>query len=311
METAPLHEDIAHAPSGGAAHWLTTADGLRIRAAHWPLDGAKGTVLMFPGRTEYIEKYGHVAGEFAARGYASAAIDWRGQGLAQRLMDNPGIGHVMEFTDYQSDVAALVAYAEEVGLPKPWYLLAHSMGGCIGLRALMEGLDVQAVSFSAPMWGVLITSAMRPLAWGLSSLSLRMGFDQKLSPGQTDEFFLLKTNFEQNLLTNDTEMFEDMRAQLIAHPELGLGGPSLRWLNTALREMRALNRKPSPEVPCLTWLGGREAIVDPERIRSRMARWPNGRLREVESGQHEMLMDTPEVRRMVIDEITEHFAAHP
>ena len=310
MEVAPLHEDIAKAPSGGAAHWLTTTDGLRIRVAHWRPAGARGTVLIFPGRTEYIEKYGHVAASFAAKGLASAVIDWRGQGLAQRLIDNPGVGHVLGFEDYQQDVAALVAHARALDLPQPWYLLAHSMGGCIGLRAVMEGLEVRAVSFSAPMWGVLISSAMRPLAWGLSSLSLRMGFDHRLSPGQTDEFFLLKTTFGENMLTNDEAMFEDMRAQLHAHPELGLGGPSLRWLNAALREMRDLHRRLSPDLPCLTWLGSREGIVDPDRIRSRMARWPKGRLREVEGGQHEMLMDTAEVRAMVMGEIAAHFDAH-
>ena len=74
---APFHADIAQGPEGGAAHWLTTSDGLRIRAGHWrpPQAGSAGhgtapagTIFLFPGRTEYIEKYGPFAKDMVARG---------------------------------------------------------------------------------------------------------------------------------------------------------------------------------------------------------------------------------------------------
>ena len=95
---APLFEAVAGAPAGGKAHWLETSDAKRIRVAHWvPEDSANGTVLMFPGRTEYIEKYGNAAGEFTKRHFAFLAIDWRGQGLADRLLDDPRIGQVAKF----------------------------------------------------------------------------------------------------------------------------------------------------------------------------------------------------------------------
>ena len=81
MEPAPFLSDIAEGPEGGRAYWLRAADETRIRVGVWP-EGPKGTILMFPGRTEYIEKYGRVAAEFAARGYGMVAVDWRGCGVA-------------------------------------------------------------------------------------------------------------------------------------------------------------------------------------------------------------------------------------
>ena len=66
---------------------------------------------------------------------------------------------------------------------------------------------------------------------------------------------------------------------------------------------------PSPHVPCLTYLGTEEAIVDPLRIRARMNKWPDGILRVIEGGKHEMLMDTPELRNMLLDETTAFFDA--
>jgi lysophospholipase len=307
LEAAPLFEDIAGGPTGGVAHWLTTSDGLRIRVGHWPLAHAKGTVLIFPGRTEYVEKYGNSAQALQERGYASLAIDWRGQGIADRMTPKRAIGHVGAFSDYQKDVAATLAYAKEVGLPRPYFLMAHSMGGCIGLRALIEGLDVDAAMFSAPMWGVQMATPLRPVAWGLSAISTSLGFDQNIVPGQFEESYPLRETFEANTLTNDPDMWAHFGEQLRQQPDLGLGGPSLRWLNGSLREMQDLSTAPSPNVPCLTYLGTDEVIVDPLRIRERMKKWPGGMLRVIEGGKHEMLMDLPKMRNMIFDETAAFF----
>lgn len=309
MESAPLFEEIADGPSGGVAHWLTTADGLRIRVGLWSKADAKGTVLIFPGRTEFVEKYGGTAKALQERGYSSLAIDWRGQGIADRMTPNRAIGHVGTFADYQHDVAAVMDYAKEMNLPRPYFIIAHSMGGCIGLRSLHEGLDIQGAMFSAPMWGVQMSTALRPVAWGLSTVGTTLGFDQALVPGQFEQGYVLRAPFEENTLTNDKDVWRTFQVQLETHPDLGLGGPSLRWLNQSLREMYQLSTLPSPNVPCLTYLGTDEAIVDPFRIRSRMGNWPNGVLRVIKDGRHEMLMDEPIMRDMLFDETAAFFDA--
>jgi lysophospholipase len=266
--------------------------------------------LIFPGRTEFVEKYGMTAKALQAHGLTSVAIDWRGQGIADRMLPNRGIGHVGVFEDYQKDVAALMDYAQAMELPRPYYLLAHSMGGCIGLRSLNEGLDVAAVMFSAPMWGVTMSPPLRPAAWMMSGLSMKLGLDTNIVPGQLPESYVLREEFANNTLTNDPQIWQQLRAQLETHPDLGLGGPSLRWLYLSLQEMRHLSGLPSPKTPCLTYLGTKEAIVDPQRIRDRMAKWQNGKLRIIEGGQHEMLMDVPEMRNTLTEETAAFFAAN-
>ncbi len=307
---APLFDDVADGPAGGVAHWLPTADGLRIRVAHWGAQAPHGTVLLFPGRTEYVEKYGRTAAALLARGFATLTIDWRGQGLAQRLLAEPLLGHVGAFRDYQTDIVAMLAHARAQGLPEPYYLLAHSMGGCIGLRALFEGLPVAAAAFTAPMWGIQMAAALRPIAWALSGASGPLRFDHRIAPGQDLQTYTLRAGFEGNDLTNDRDMFAYMQAQLRAHPDLAIGGPTLRWLGEALREMRALSLRPSPPVPCLTFLGLEEGIVDPARIRARMSRWPQGRLETLPACKHEVLMEAPDLREQAIALTTAHFLAH-
>ena len=131
---APLFAEVALGPDGGHALWLTASDGVQLRLGIWP-DGDKGTVLILPGRTEYIEKYGRAAEDLRRRGYATAVLDFRGQGLASRPHPDRMVGHVDDFDEYQRDLDAMLATVRSLDLPQPYYMLAHSMGGCIGLRA--------------------------------------------------------------------------------------------------------------------------------------------------------------------------------
>ena len=299
MEEAPLYTDIASGPPGGRAMWRTARDGVRLRIGHWPSDGGKGTILLFPGRTEYVEKYGVTAADLAAQGYGTLTIDWRGQGLSDRALKDAMSGHVAHFADYQADVAAMLEAAEGLALPQPWHLLAHSMGGCIGLRALIEGLPVASCAFSAPMWGIAMKPALRPVAWSVSWASRPLRLGRLYAPGTVRGSYVLEAPFEANALTRDEAMHAHMVSQLRAYPQLALGGPSLTWLFAALRECRRLARMPSPDLPCLTFVGSDEDIVSRAPIDARTVRWPGARLETVEGGRHELLMETAATRRHV------------
>lgn len=306
MEQAPWFDDIADAPDG-LAYWLQANDGVRLRTIVWPKDDAKGTVFIFPGRTEYAEKYGRVASDLAARGFASLAVDWRGQGLAERVHRDPMAGHVKRFSDYQLDVEQVIQLAHSLDMPKPWMMLAHSMGGCIGLRTLMWEYPFDAVSFTGPMWGVELTLPMRLAAASLSSLSKMAGFPGAYAPGRSGGSYVLDADFADNLLTTDRGMWEWMQGQLRAHPELALSGPTLGWLYEALTETARLSRMTSPIVPCLTLCGTDEAIVDVARIKSRMEKWPDGELVMLPGLRHEPLMEGAETHGPLIDRLCEFY----
>lgn len=309
MDRAPLLTDIAPEVPGGAAYWIKAADGVRLRIAVWQ-EGAKGTVLMFPGRTEYIEKYVHVAGAMRASGYATLIIDWRGQGLADRPLPDRMMGHIETFEDYQRDVVAALAAASRLGMPEPYYLMAHSMGGCIGLRALTRGLQVRAAAFSGPMWGMLLPGLQRPGAWAYGLAARAIGADRRYAPTTNATTYVATAPFEDNVLTSDREMFALMQRQVAAHPELSLGGPSLHWLTEALVETRALRGLASPAVPCVTALGGNERVVDADAVRDRMGRWANGKLDLYAGAEHEVIMERPAHLKRFFETATALFDAN-
>ena len=308
LTAAPFYADICPSGDNATAYWATTSDNKRIRLAVWAENAARGTVLLFPGRTEYVEKYAACAADLESRGYCTIAVDWRGQGLADRLLGDPMVGHVEKFHDYQKDVDALLRAAEELTLPKPYYLVAHSMGGAIGLRALKNGLPVKAVAFSAPMFGIHIAPHLRPVAWILSHIMPFLGKGASYPPNTSPESYVLTAPYEDNVLTTDPTMFELMTDQVAKYSALGLGGPSFIWLREALRETRSLAALPSPDIPTLTFLGTNERIVRVSSIYDRMNRWDNGNLALVEDAEHEILMERQGIRDDAFDQIAALFA---
>lgn len=297
MEPAPFLQDIAEGPEGARAWWLRAADGTRIRMGVWPA-GSKGTILMFPGRTEYIEKYGRFAADMSRRGYGMIAMDWRGQGLSDRPAHRRDMGHVVSFNEYREDVDALRAVLDKLRLPKPWFLLGHSMGGAIGLRALHDGLPVSGVIFSAPMWGIRMSGFLKAVSGVVLGLSKPLGLDTSFAPTTGPAAPMV---FNDNPLTNDRDMFNYMEGQVAKHPELALGGPSIRWVNAALEETQALMEMDPPDLPMLALLGTEEAIVESSAIHERCASWPGSKLHMVRGGRHEVLMEGPEMREPLLD----------
>jgi lysophospholipase len=295
-------------------HPVMTADGVRLRLVAWPRAGARATVLILPGRTEYADKYAPVAAELARAGFAAAAIDWRGQGLADRLLPDPLKGHVGRFDDYQSDLDACLRALESRAahdLPARRVMLAHSMGGAIGLRALIRGAGgFECAVFSAPMWGLRLAGGAAAVA--LIAVSARLGLATRYCPPPATgpRVYVSAALPETNVLTRDPAALAGMKSDLEADPRLALAGPTIGWLAAALAEMRALRRTPSPDVPALALLGTAEAVVDPEAILSRMARWPGGRVLRLEGARHEPLMEDRARRAALCATIAEHYSDH-
>jgi lysophospholipase len=308
-EPAPFFGDVASAPPGAQPLWLTAADGVRLRAVAWR-GGSRGTVAVFPGRTEYCEKYGKVVGELVARGYAVLVIDWRGQGLSDRHPVTPQIGHVDDFRHYQRDVAALLALEAPLGLPRPLLMLAHSMGGCIGLRTLLERADFDAAILSAPMWHLQMAAATRELTSKVTRLANIVGLGGRLTPGASPQPSVLSP-FAGNPLTSDAGMFEWISDQISRHPMLGLGGPSMQWTYAALEEMARLYVAPLPSLPVLAFLGSDERVVSASVIRSQVSKMPQGELVICDGARHEILMECEAVRTELWRRIDSFLGALP
>lgn len=309
MQTAPLFNEIAEAPKNGTAYWINAADGIRLRVGLWQSENRpKGTVFVFPGRSEYIEKYGRTITDLERFGYTVLVIDWRGQGLADRVAEDPMTGHVVRFSDYHKDAAAMIEAAGKLDLPKPWFLIGHSLGACIGLRRLSEGFPVSACAFTGPMWNIKLPAVKRAAAWPLSWAAQAVGKGHAYAPGTDGKSYVLSTPFKDNRLTNDPEMYQYFIKQATTLTDHQIGGPSLGWLFQTLKETRSVSNLQSPAIPCLTFCGDQDEVVDLPAIEKRMAHWPGGRLELVENAKHDVFSEIPHIRERVMTEISNFFA---
>ncbi len=286
-------------PPGGIA-WdetleLEAADGVRLRGAIWR-GGSRGLVLLLSGRTEFLEKCALPAAALVARGFAVASLDWRGQGRSQRLIDPPLKGHVGRFTDFHLDLAALTAHPAVADIAGRRLMLAHSMGGAIGLGAVARGqIAPNAAILSAPMLGIAMTPVTRLVSRATLRIARLLGKMDGWPPfGPVDEPYVF-TGFEGNLLTGDRAVFDWMVAALRRDPALQLAMPTLGWMDAAFAEMAWLARQGPLDCPGLFLLGSREQVVDPLAMRAGAARL-GAELVEIESARHEVLIEAEPMR---------------
>ena len=102
--TGELAQALSVSP-GTVTGMLKTPDGVALRFARFePPAGRRGTVCVFPGRTEWIEKYFETVRDLRNRGFAVALLDWRGQGLSERALADRRKGYVRDFAQYEIDL---------------------------------------------------------------------------------------------------------------------------------------------------------------------------------------------------------------
>ena len=306
LEQAPFFNDIVNEQFIPDTYWVNTEDNVRIRLSLWPI-GEKGTILIFNGRTEYIEKYSDIAFTMGHHGYTIATNDWRGQGLSDRLTNNHHLCHVNDFHEYQLDVDAIMQALVQLGAPKPFYLVAHSMGGCVGLRALHRRIDVESTVFLGPMWRIFLNRIMRNVANVVTFSMTGIGLSKRYIIGTNHQNYLHFAKSEKNFLTSNLDTFEHLKSQIAIRPQLSLGGPSYGWLKAALHETAALVSAPPPNHPVLILLGSVERVVDPKAIRIISSQWPNAELKIISNGRHELLMEEENIRGLTIKIIVDFF----
>ncbi|WP_029004130.1 alpha/beta fold hydrolase [Azorhizobium doebereinerae] len=281
-------------PEGAVSGFATTADGRQIRFARWrPATGGRGTVALLPGRAEFIEKYFEVVRDLLARGFAVAILDWRGQGGSERLLRNPRKGHVRRFSDYQLDLDAFGRQVLLPDCPAPHYALAHSMGGTVLLHAVLAGRRwFDRVVLSGPMLEISMVP-LPAVARGLAATACALGFARAFVPGGGSTI-VNSLPFEGNPVTSDPVRHARAAEITAAFPELGLGAPTIGWVNQAYVAMDALK---SPEVvrqirqPLLMIAAGDERVVCNVAIEHVASRLIAGAYVTVPAARHEMLME--------------------
>lgn len=291
-------------PSGAVVGSFAGYDGAPLRYARWEPTRSprRGTVCVFQGRAEFIEKYFETIADLRRRGFAVATLDWRGQGRSFRALPDRRKSHIEDFAEYDKD---LVRFMKDVVLPDcppPYIALAHSMGGNILLRAATQpGSWFTQMVMTAPLVQIADEKIGMPqgLAMRLSEMVSMSGFATWFVPGGNAKAAELGV-FEGNQLTSDPERWGRTRAVLEAAPDLVLGSPTVAWLKAAMHACAHLTAPDFAEtvkVPVLMLAAGEDHIVSTRAIEELGVKLKLGSHLLLPGALHEILQETDAIRQ--------------
>jgi lysophospholipase len=283
-------------PSGAVVHLLRADDGIRLRAAHWPALTAspKGTVCLFQGRTEFIEKYFETIADLRQRGFAVAVLDWRGQGGSQRLTRNPRKGHISSFSHYQRDIDVFMRDLVLPDCPLPLFGLGHSMGGAILIDALnrLPNRFDRAV-LSSPMIG-LAGFGGSDSAHYLARIMRMAGMGRVMIPSHAKAL-----SFETNDVTRDHKRFTRNVAVAEEEPRLAIGAPTFGWLDSSFKMTARFENADfiaRIRTPLLVVTGGADRVVSNVATARFVRRLRVAKMITLDGSRHELMMETDPIR---------------
>ncbi len=286
-------------PDNYVTDCLKTPDGVSLRFARWqPPPGRRGTVCIFQGRGEWIEKYFETVRDLRARGFAVASLDWRGQGLSDRGLGDRHKGFVRSFSDYDTDLETFMREIVLPDCPPPLFAIGHSTGATMLIRAAARGRR----------WfdRVVLTSPLIALAGSLTTpgattivRALRLtGFGTMYVPGSSAAVMETRP-FVENILTSDPVRYARNAAILEAEPSLTLGRPTIAWLDAAFHAMAAIRERGYAgriRQPILIVAAGNDVVVSNAAIEEFATTLRTGSHLVVVGAKHELLMEQDRYR---------------
>jgi len=275
---------------------ITPREGQTLRYGWVAPKNPKALCFIFPGLSEYCEKYFEVTRDLIARGFAVAVLDWRGQGLSWRHLPDHEKRHNDDFANDTEDgkvfIEALIKIPALKNLPR--VLIGHSMGGHIAMRVMHDLTDVfKCAALTAPMFAINLPLHMESPARMTAEAACRMGWAEHYVFGGSKWSMSVFSN-NLNLLTSDTERRAMLKQHMVDDPRLHMGGLTFGWVRAALISTR-LTHDPKwlsgITTPTMIAVPEREMIVSNSATRTGARHMPNAELLEIKGSLHEVLME--------------------
>jgi alpha-beta hydrolase superfamily lysophospholipase len=228
---------------------IPTADGLTLKGWHWtrPGPGPRGVVVIAHGFGEHGGCYGHVAEALGpALDVDFVAPDQRGHGRS------PGRrGVVRTYEDLVEDLQATLRWVAGERPGVPLFLLGHSNGGLVALRAAIAG--------GADLAGLILSNPSLKIATGVPGYKLAIGqLLLRLAPGVT-----LSGQIDADQMTRDPDMQRAHHTDALRHNRIS----APLYFGMADGGAVVIDRAEAIRHPVLMLLGGSDPVIDPETTR--------------------------------------------
>lgn len=264
------------------------------RASHGK---TRGCLLLLNGRSEFMEKYQAVVEELISRDFHVISLDWRGQGLSVRELENRDKGYIHSFQCYLDD---LYLFYNRVVIPLglPVTFLAHSMGGHIALRFMARrGAEIKNAVLVSPMVDIVTDPIPRFLAGILARQMVRWRRGKCYVPGNKN-YNREGVQFANNPLSHDPRGFWQEHHCIEKNRDLALGGVTWGWLKAAFDSIDVLNAKDLAQrinLPVLLMSAAEDRVVSCKAQEKLCQNLPRGIFVSVPGARHEILNESEAV----------------
>jgi lysophospholipase len=304
-------------PAASESFW-NARDGHAIRRIDWRTDlrgagarDARGSILFYPGRGDHYEKYLETLEEWHRDGWQVTALDWRGQAGSGRLGKDAVTGHISDFSVWVEDMADFW-HSWIAQTPGPHVIAAHSMGGHLVMRGLVERVIApDAAVLCAPM----LRTAGPPLPLGMlhqvARLMARVGEPTRPAWKWSEKPGELPAR-RRDLLTHHDARYQDEQWWRDNRPELVMGPASWHWVERAYASTRLLEAPGAMEqvqVPVQILSTSSDKLVSHDAAIRAVERLPHGELVVFgEESHHEIFREVDAVRARAMSSIAEFLA---
>lgn len=226
---------------------VKAADGLMLRGRWWRRAEPRGVVVVTHGFGEHGGTYRNAAESLGgALDLDVAAVDLRGHGRS------PGRrGVVRRYQDLIDDLASALDWAGRNRPDLPHFLLGHSNGGQVALRAALEA--------RGRVDGLIISNPALRIAEPIPPHKLKLGqFLLRYAPWVT-----LRAPLRVERLTRDPEIQRQLVADRLRHDRMS--APLFFGMVEGGRQL--LDRAGEIRTPVVMVVGGQDPIVDPTAAR--------------------------------------------
>ncbi len=267
-------------------------------------ENSKGSICISSGRTEAAIKYKELIYDLYNQDYSIYILDHRGQGFSGRMTEDSEMGYVDDFQFYVDDLKIFFDNYIKPQNHKNNFLLAHSMGGAIGMTYLEQNTqDFDAAVFSSPMLDFKFGYCSGAKTFG--------GKKPKYGLGQGN-YEKNKASFKKNKLTGSELRYNRMVEAFDKETSAQIGGASYSWVIASCNQFKYINKNiENIRVPFLIFSAENEQIVKKSAhdnfIDKAQELGKTCNLYKVANAQHELLIEKDPQRIQTINTILQFF----
>ena len=219
-------------------------DGTALRGRFRTCPIPRASLVISHGLGEHGGSYRRTSDDLGdALGIDVLAFDYRGSG---RSAGKRGV--VRRYADLSLDLAAAIDWARRERPGLPVFLLAHSNGGLVALRTLLDG--------DFGLGGLIVSNPSLRLSAKVPSWKRLAGeVLLRVAPGVT-----LPTGLTNDQLTRDPDAIAAIENDPLRHDRIS---PPM-FFGMAKAGPEVLGRAAEIRLPTLMILGGSDPIIDPE-----------------------------------------------